>query len=209
MKAYLFYLLMFTLPIIRSNAQGLKKQVSCYVGLKETPKQILFSDTLKKSTLVYGGFKLPDGSEMYKSVDCRFYYFDVRSTDFVHRIRYTYCKNTLKLKSKYVYFYDAITYKKIYNERGNLIKNVNYNSLYHFTICNLIHKMKQKYQIDVLSPTDVGRCKSIHRGLNKRTGHKWYTIIFLTPDHSSLREVSFDGNTGKLISDSIEKMLIE
>ena len=113
-----------------------------------------------------------------------------------------YHENTV-ISSKGEEFYDfPIGTWQYYNEIGNLIKEVNYDKEYKFSISNLAKKMKDEYKIDILLKSPWIRTLRDKSNI----GVIYKVIVFLNESkYSDTKNYIIDGNTGKTIS---EKVLI-
>ena len=203
---------MFIITISSCIGQSIKKTVPRSL-CQDKIKELLFSDTLEKSTTIVGAFKLTDGTELERSNDKSFYYLQMRHPEHPYRTNYMFFKKSLQLKAENYYFYDAIVSQKIYNEQGKLIYKKNFNTDYAFSIQNLIDKMQTEYQIDLLHPGKVLYI-NVERGFDTVKVHpfsRYYLISISTTTtrDSGIRKILLDGNSGKVISDGMSRILTD
>ena len=202
MKKYLFYLLLFDLTFTSCKSQSIISPLP-NKSKEDTLRELLFKDNLERSTEYPGGYKLLDGSEMQKSEDMDYYYFRTTLPHSPYATKYTYFKNPLQLKREYNTFYSASTgILKEYDKQGNLIKEINLDAGFGFSLQNVIGIMQADYQIDLLHlPKDQYR--DLERSLATSNTPPTYTIAFDDVASKRRREVVLNGNTGELISDNL------
>ena len=165
-------------------------------------KEMLFRDNLERSTKYPGGFKLPDGSEMQKSENMDYYNFDIKLPDSPYGAEYIYFKNPIQLKIEYNKFYSAsIGILKEYDIQDNLIKEINLDAGFGFSLQNVIDKMQADYKIDLLHPPK-GLYRDLERSLAKSNTPPIYKFAFDDNKINNRRIIVLNGNTGELISDN-------
>lgn len=110
-----------------------------------------------------------------------------------------YSKETLNIKIEETIFYNFLTgIAKEYDSQGELIKEVNWDANYRFSVQQLIEKMMRQFNIDLLSRTGKG----VIRGYDH--GYFYLVILNLTANSKGqTRQIKIDGDTGKVISDNI------
>jgi len=112
--------------------------------------------------------------------------------------RYEYYKNTLSLKTESQVFYSMLTgIFKEYDEKGNVIKEINYDQVCNTSINELIELVKNYAGIDLSQKIDGVSVYRIQKNLPEKSE---YRIIYKT-NPNSYREILIDCNTGKIKSD--------
>lgn len=121
-------------------------------------------------------------------------------------------KNNEKLKKGFVY--NKVTHllvatgtlldklpigiHKIYNEKGELIREINYDENFPFSVYDLIAKIKTTYQIDL---NDIENDVSVGKLIDKETGKHIYVIYYDKSDNGSYKYITVDGATGQILSE--------
>lgn len=125
----------------------------------------------------------------------------VRRDDSPYKTIKLYSNKTKLLLRESLNFYDfCIGYTKIYNEIGELIEKNNCDINYLFSVEKIIEKVKKDYQID-LEINNLGVGLSRIRYENKNC----YSLTkSLGTAKSPKRIIIFDGNSGEVLSDTIQ-----
>jgi hypothetical protein len=144
-------------------------------------------------------FNLDDGTQV-QLIDNGDTYYEVKSKiNDPYRSSLTFYKNLI-LKGGGTFFYNnPVGVFTEYDEQGNILNQINYDSMYGFTIQNLIDKMNLSYQINLMIPV---KNLSVHRFIDSNTNSPYYQIIYPINDQS-FRRFKIDGNSGNVISDTI------
>ncbi len=110
-----------------------------------------------------------------------------------------YSKKTLLLKRDEMQFYDfCINTTKIFDDNGLLIKSIDCDEKYRFSIDQLIEKMKKEYGLD-FSKRAGGIQRNVING-------KWCYILLIGPGgKGGYKKIIIDGTTGNIISESNHK----
>lgn len=104
-------------------------------------------------------------------------------------------KDSLLIKEGEYFSYFPIGIWREY-ENGELIKSVNYDEGFNFSIENLIKKMKKEFEIDIMNK----RRTLCYRYLNKETNKSFYEVCHrITDESEQLDCFLFDGNSGVLL----------
>ena len=146
-------------------------------------------------------FNLPDGSEVYQieDKDSSEYFEEIHQPDKPFTLVRTYYMNNGNLKSKGEKFYNfPIGTWHYYDERSNLIKEINWEKSFVFSIADLYRKMKE-YQIDIMNTES---------GVNVARSEEpspYYRISSPVEEgnYMDLRIIKIDGVNGKTILDTI------
>lgn len=117
-----------------------------------------------------------------------------------------YDKKNLKLKREgQVFDRMPIGVHKFYDEKGNLIKETDFDRGFNFTINDLLVKVKKELKINLNNDL---KGIEISRGMNKKYNIPVYNIFIpvKTEDNSypTKRHIIIEGTTGNIISDLIE-----
>ena len=108
-------------------------------------------------------------------------------------------KNSLSLLKETTSFSKIpIGISKEYDIDGNLVREINYDKDFNFSIVDLIQFSKEKLDIDLNDPLSEN---TVNRGYDKNFG-KYVYIIFQPIDDYKLRCITVDGQTGNIIGDS-------
>lgn len=86
---------------------------------------------------------------------------------------------------------------KIYNEKGELVREINYDKNFPFSVYDLIAKIKTTHQIDL---NDGENSISVSRDIDKETGKHIY-VIFYDKKPGSYKYITVDGVTGQILSE--------
>ena len=201
MKKYLFYLLLFALTITSCKGQSIISQTPNKLK-QDKLKELLFNEKFENSTIYSNRFKLPDGNDMRKIEDMNYYIFIITHPDSPYGAEYIYFKNPIQLKSECNKFYSAsIGILKEYDIQGNLIKEINFDAGFGFSLQNVIDKMQADYKIDLLHPPK-GLYRDLERNLAKSNAPPTYKVVFDDNKIDNRRIIVLNGNTGELISDN-------
>jgi hypothetical protein len=138
-----------------------------------------------------GTSEITDGGDAYQEI--------IRMVNSPYATSDTYFKTSLNLKSKVQTFYDNPigTYKE-YDDQGNIIDQINCESSYPFSFDNLIQKLTNEYNINLLTPISG---ESVTRDIDDSDNVAKYFITYPTVGNS-YRLLIIDGTTGALISDT-------
>lgn len=113
----------------------------------------------------------------------------------------TYYRSNNQLMAESSYFYRTpIGISKKYDEKGNLTEEIDWAKLEKrtFSIDDLIKKMKDEFDIDLLNPKN----KEVSRGGNPTT--YYYSVAVKKSDQAPFfRLIEINVQTGELISDKI------
>ena len=87
---------------------------------------------------------------------------------------------------------------KEYDEKGKLIKEINQDSSYRFSIESLIEKMKREYEIDIF---DERIAFLINRISDENTNQPYYEVVYRKHSKQSQtgKFLLLDGNTGAVV----------
>lgn len=131
-------------------------------------------------------------------------------------------KNNEKLKKSFVYnktthlivangtlFNDLpIGIHRIYNEKGELIREINYDENYSFSVYDLIEKIKVTHQFDL----NNAKVQSyVSRDFDKSRNIYIYMIAYEKDENKVLKNgqskyIAVDGQTGEIVSEGITKI---
>jgi hypothetical protein len=115
--------------------------------------------------------------------------------------RFSYNKITHLLVATGTVFYDLpIGIHKIYNEKGELVREINYDENFSFSIYDLIEKIKITHQIDLNNSTKI---KKISRIFDEALNKYAYTILYKDDENEKMKVLVVDGQTGEILNDSI------
>ncbi|KFF15631.1 hypothetical protein [Flavobacterium hydatis] len=119
-----------------------------------------------------------------------------------YEIRKVYYKKTFNLKIETTYFYSIpIGTYKVYDEDGNVTIEKNLD-VYNFSIPELINKMKNDFNIDLLNTYGKG---VLIGGENNKSVYLIIILIDAKAPKRGSREIKIDAMNGELISDKILK----
>lgn len=172
---------------LNSNAKEVPKKLD--------PKKILIFQSLKNQEYIANDtlFKLEESDKVYTEI-----------TKPIHNNfeRHTYYdKNSLKLKGDCYYFSKMIIGNyKFYDEKGNLIKEIDYDKGFSFTADDLILKVKQEFKIDLNKDL---KGIEIYRGSHTFNFHT-YTIsmtLKTVNGYPKYRSIVIDGTFGFILFD--------
>ena len=109
----------------------------------------------------------------------------------------TYPKKSLILKNEGTLFYgNAIGIDKTYDRHGRIIKKINTDSGYYFSINSLISLLRITYKIDLLK---LDSRHSVSRE-DDDSGRLFYNVVLHTGGNT-YRRLGIDGKTGSIITD--------
>lgn len=87
---------------------------------------------------------------------------------------------------------------KNYNEKGELIREINFDENFPFSVYDLIAKIKTTYQIDL---NDIENDVSVGKLIDKETGKRIYVIYYDKSDDGSYKYITAAGATGQILSE--------
>jgi hypothetical protein len=112
---------------------------------------------------------------------------------------FVYDKNTHLLLSTGTHLNELpIGLHKNYNEKGELIREINFDENFTFSVYDLIAKIKITHKIDL---NDEKENISIRRNIDKETGKHIYVIYYDKSDNGSYKYITVDGATGQILSE--------
>ncbi|MES2573598.1 MAG: hypothetical protein V4572_01525 [Bacteroidota bacterium] len=139
-------------------------------------------------------FKLTESNDMYTEITK-----PINNNFEIHSV---YDKKNLKLKCEGYFFGKMeIGIHKFYDEKGNFIKEINYDKDFDFTLDDLIIKVKREFKIDLKK--DLKKIE-IRRGTNTFNFPFYNVSIPLINTNSSypkFRNIVLDGTFGFITSD--------
>lgn len=118
-----------------------------------------------------------------------------------YRSDYIYDKKTGLITKDKFYFLDApVGIHNDYDKDGNIIKSLNVDEGYIFTIQQLIDKMLNEYNIDLNEKNNSIR---FYKLLTEDNLPRYYLYYLLNDKYGSKRLFIIDGITGDIISDKV------
>jgi hypothetical protein len=156
-----------------------------------------FNKSQKNNVLIYS---LKDGTVVKQTDSGEIYLEERKKLNSPFTIKFVYYKSSLLLKGGGTFFYNNPmgTFKE-YDDNGKLIREINYDSKYAFSIQNLIEKVNHDYNIDLnTSATNI----SINRYVDDVMSLPEYALK-IPINENSFRYVLLNGNTGGVIKDVI------
>lgn len=112
---------------------------------------------------------------------------------------YNYYKESLIIKSTGKFFGDMpFAVAKFYNEKGEIIKEINYDKNYPFSVYDLIAKIKTTHQMDLNDPKEN---IDVNKTIDKKTGNYIYEILYNGKNNGSYKYITVDGITGQIFSE--------
>lgn len=117
--------------------------------------------------------------------------------------RFMYDKKTLTVTKEIESFYDCVIgFQREYNEKQELIKEINNDAPYKFSWQDLVSKMKNEYQIDLMDEKEQIKNNSHVSFLSRSTQTMKYSITMpceFTPHGVIEEKFEIDATTGKTI----------
>lgn len=117
--------------------------------------------------------------------------------------RFMYNKKTLTLIKEMESFYDClIGFQREYNEKQELIKEINNDAPYKFSWQDLVNKMKMEYKIDLMNENEQIKNNSQVTVLSRNPHTMIYSITMpcqFTPHGVMEEKFEIDAMTGKTI----------
>ncbi|KIC02811.1 hypothetical protein OA88_06715 [Flavobacterium sp. JRM] len=117
--------------------------------------------------------------------------------------RHLYDKKTLNVTKEIESFYDCIIgFRREFNEKGELIKEINNDKPFKFSWQDLVKKMKQEYAIDLMNENDQIKTNNYVSSVSRNSQVMKYFIIIpceFTPHGVSEERFEIDATTGKTI----------
>lgn len=105
-------------------------------------------------------------------------------------------KDSLLIREGKSFLYFPVGIWKEYGTSGKLIKSINYDDNFDFSIDSLIEKMNKEFKINVI---EKGRV-SCYRYYNKEIDKSFYEVCYkVTVEGEQLDCFLFDGNSGTLL----------
>jgi hypothetical protein len=146
-----------------------------------------------------------DGAKITQSDIGKFYSEEIKiKPDKPFAWRYTFFRESLKLRSAAEFFYGSPIGKyHEYNELGVLTKEIDNDAPYHFSLGAVISKIKRDYNIDILK---LQKGMSMNRYIDEVTKEPEYTIG-IPISEMALRYIIIDGNSGNVKRDFISQMI--
>lgn len=143
--------------------------------------------SFKKDTV----YELYDNGSNFKEIT-------ILKDQIIKKAKY-YDKQKLRLISETNLFFNCpVGIYKFYNEKGKLIKQINSDKNYPFSIYDLTDKLRTDYKIDVLTDKAI---ISITRSESIDGNYKYFVLYYL--NHLKYRSIIIDGTTGKVLEDKI------
>ncbi|WP_417369649.1 hypothetical protein [Flavobacterium beibuense] len=158
-------------------------------GLKKFNKA-KYSELNEKNSLKY-----TENDTIYEIKEESSYFFELKRSVGNRFIKYySYHKSNLSLREEGQSFSEMpIGIRKVYDEKGTMIKEINYDEDYSFSVTDLISKLKKEKQIDLNEEKYI-----VMRHLEK--GKPYYFIRYPF-NKSSLKYIKIDGSSGEIIFD--------
>lgn len=112
----------------------------------------------------------------------------------------TYYKDNYQLKAEVNYFYMfPIGIGKKYDSEGNVIETKNWDVKYPFSVDQLIDKMKNDFDIDLIKTSNIGVARYFDNNI-----YIYSVIIPYQGYTNEVREIKLNGSNGDVISDRIK-----
>jgi len=134
-------------------------------------------------------------------IDGNYYSENIKKVNSPYSINYRFYKNSYNIRSSGTSFYDAATgiYNE-YDENGKIVKSIDYNNIYKFSIQDLIALFKSKYKIDLTTSKDIVHVVSTYRNNTNIQITPEYTIL-IRGKSPKFRQIKVNGINGKIILD--------
>lgn len=152
-------------------------------------------------------FTLPNGNSLKQFTDRDNYVEDIKLRDTPFETQNIYAKSNGAIQSSIEIFYDfPIKIQKFYDGNGSVIKEINFDKPYQFSIDDLSLKIKNEFNIDIMKDNkyvDVSRIS-----LPEDSELPQYKVSFpvdpnANTSYGDKRVLVIDGKTGALISNNI------
>jgi hypothetical protein len=194
MKIKIFVaILLFTIIACKSQTTNLNKNLE-HFNIDKFKYLVTNPDT--------GLLILENGDETYyiKSVNNQGYIVRIEKKDTPFTIVKVFHENkSLLTKGEEFYNFRIGIYKE-YDEIGNLIKEINYDQDYKFSIADLAKKIKEEYKIDILQRSPW--VKVMRDKIDSIVIYK--IMVYLKENkYSDTKNFNIDGTTGKVISEEV------
>ncbi len=155
--------------------------------------------TYNKTSLLQVNDTLKDGTTIMQYDADNVYVEQIQKLNSPFILYNNYYKKIGKLKSTSKEFSGCtIGFSDEYNENGKLVKQINFDQNYSFSIYDLAIKLKKEFNINIMQSSQNW---TVYR---KSFGDPSYYQVIIGPVcKCNMRVVMIDGKTGKTISDSI------
>lgn len=153
-------------------------------------------------------FTLPNGNSVRQSIFRDAYIEDIKIKGTPFSIQNIYSKPGGAIQSSLEVFYRVpIGIKKLYDGNGNVIKEIDFDKPFQFSIDDLALKIKNEFNLDIMKDNNY---VNVFRTLLIRDSIPLtYTVAFpvdlsLDSPYGDKRILEIDGNTGAIISNTIK-----
>lgn len=114
-------------------------------------------------------------------------------------------KNSMMIKSGTHFYNCPVGIYKKYNEKGELIEEINRDENFTFSIYSLIEKIKKTYDINL---NDGKQSRSINRGIDDQTGKLIYKIKYdINAIDGNFKYLIIDAKNGEIISQGEQQIM--
>lgn len=180
-----------------TNVENSKNNI---VAAKKLDKSYLKKFRLIKKENVETQFIENDSIFILRS-DENIFYLKKRKNNEKFVVSTSYFKNSLLLQNEGMYFYDLIIgVYRTYNNKGVLIKEINYCKDFPFSVYDLIDKINKVYSIDLNTSTKVIDLMSKKDNSN---GKNYYNVLYRNNKNDITRSIAVDGKTGEIFYDGV------
>lgn len=114
-------------------------------------------------------------------------------------------KSHLMIASGAVFIKIKIGIHRKYNEKGQIISEINYDDNYPFSIYELIEKIKLTHKIDL---NDTSKIRAVEREFDESFNKFIYAIRYKNNENEPLKYIVVDAKTGVILKEGIVKIIV-
>ena len=193
------FIIIFSVIIFSCKAQTRNSTDNNKTNTMEKFDYKMYNDLIKDSQfLSYGYVILSNGDKLqiFKGSENKGFIQKTGKKNTSYELYKVFYENG-NLQFMSTHFYDfSIGISKEYNENGELIKEIDYDKDYKFSIEDLQKKMKATYNVDIM---DKKQTRSVSRTtIDPRIKFPYYQVV-INSGIASFTNYLLNGNTGEII----------
>ncbi|UFH35062.1 hypothetical protein [Flavobacterium acetivorans] len=114
-------------------------------------------------------------------------------------------KNNLMIKSGTYFYNSPIGIYRKYNEKGEILEEINKDEGFSFSVYDLIEKIKLTHNVNL---NDGKLDRSVHRGVDNKSGKLIHEINYdINVNKGDFKYIKIDAKTGEILSERKQQLL--
>lgn len=185
-----------------------EKVTSKKFNLDSFKKKAKLKKIIRDAKFVYiGECEFIENDSIYKWEEQeKVFYEEVKNINGKFKRVSNYNKETLLISSGATFFYRIpIGITRLYNQKGQLIKEINNDENYPFSIFELIIKLRATHNINLDGGQQVG---GVDRYFEKSFNRYIYSINYKNAIDNQLKYIVVDAKNGKILKEGILTLII-